>query len=134
MRLKKFEELEWFFNKKTPIEINKQKLIDICDFLKDDIGSAKIENIKPHSVEIGLSKIHKNKFIISILSDTRNYIRYNYHIDDNFKITSFINYFLAIDGKIIINSDNPKISKSKDLDIYKRKIDNYFKSNDLIIS
>lgn len=134
MRLKKFEELDWsFFNKKTPIEINKKKLINICDFLSDDIGSAKIEGIKPRKIEIGLSKTHKNKFIISILYDNDNYIRYNYHIDDNFLITKFINYILVEDGRIKINSLNTKV-KCKDLSIYKIKIDNYFKSNNLFIS
>ena len=61
---------------------------------------------------------------------------FDYTIENDVLLLRFgrINYFLAIDGKIIINSDNPKISKSKDLDIYKRKIDNYFKSNYLIIS
>lgn len=132
MMLKKFEELDWL--RKSPIDINKKKLIYICDFLKNDIGSARIEGIKPHKIEIGLSKTHKNKFIISIISDNNNYIRYNYHIDDNFIITSFINYFLIENGVMKINSNNVRNFKSKELESFKILINNYFKSNSLLIS
>lgn len=131
MSLKKFEELDWF--KKNPIDINKKKLIYICTFLKDSIGSSKIENIKPNKIEIGLSKTHKNKFIISILSSDNTYIRYNYYINEDFIITSFINYFLAENGVMRINSDNIR-TKSKELESLKIIINNYFKSNSLLIS
>lgn len=132
MNLKKFEELDWFF-KKSPVDINKKKLIYICTFLRDHIGSSKIEGIKLNKIEIGLSKTHKNKFIISILSDNNTYIRYNYYINEDFIITSFINYFLVESGIMKINSDNVRV-KSKELESLKIIINNYFKSNNLLIS
>ena len=135
--VKTFEEM-WLFKKESEVDKNKKTLISICKYLLDGLSSKKLLDYKIKRIEVGYSKVKENIFIVQFFTDTSDIIRFNWKIDNKFRIVEFDSYYVLVDGKVTFHflkhkSDRLNFDKYQELDKMKELMIKFFTDNKIII-
>lgn len=116
--VKTFEEL-WPFRKESEPDLNRKNLIKICKYLLDFYKGQEIMESKLKRVEVGFSKSKENRFIIQFYLYNTDIVRFNWIVDSNFIVNSFVSYYSIKEGKVNLHSIKQKVDKAN-LDDYRK--------------